>query len=204
MTISFPLSLPTSSSPLRIELSIQSNTAVRRSAWTLASQKQRNKGQLWVANITYPPLTRAQAEELAGFIMALDGPWGTFTLGDPLGVIARGNAGGNPKVNGANQTGGSLVTDGWDASQTGILKAGDYIQIGTRLHKLKADANSDGSGNATLDIWPDLRSPAPADNDTIITQGAKGLFQLADNTNPLISAGIERVYDFSIAAIEAW
>ena len=52
----------------------------------------------------------------------------------------------------------SLITDGWTPSQTGILLTGDYIQLGTglasRLHKVLADVNSDGGGNATFDIWP--------------------------------------------------
>ena len=31
----------------------------------------------------------------------------------------------------AHQTGAALITDGWTASQTGILKAGDWLQLGS-------------------------------------------------------------------------
>lgn len=38
-----------------------------------------------------------------------------------------GNHGGTPLVNGASQSGASIVTDGWSSGVTGILKAGDVI-----------------------------------------------------------------------------
>jgi hypothetical protein len=39
------------------------------------------------------------------------------------------------------------------------------------------DVNSDGAGNATLDLWPRLREP-PADNSAIVVASPKGLFHL--------------------------
>jgi hypothetical protein len=39
------------------------------------------------------------------------------------------------------------------------------------------DVNSDGSGNATLTVWPDLRS-APADNAAITVSNTKTTFRL--------------------------
>lgn len=81
-----------------------------------------------------------------------------------------GLLGGTPLVNGAGQTGTSLVTDGWTAS-TLILNRGDVIQLGTgatgvyavnpqsrastgRLQDfvVTADVTSDGSGNATIPL----------------------------------------------------
>jgi hypothetical protein len=87
-------------------------------------------------------------------------------------------------VKGASQTGSELITDGWTTSTTGILKAGDYIQIGggaaAKLHKVLDDVNSNSSGEATLTLWPDLRS-APSDNAAIVVSGAKGVFRLSTN-----------------------
>lgn len=105
---------------------------------------------------------------------------------------------GTPLINGAAQVGTatpqansmSMITDGWTASQTGILKAGDVFTIagvnainaGTRQNysylkqfTVLADANSDGSGNATFTIAPNIVvsgpyqnvSAAPADNAAI-------------------------------------
>lgn len=195
--------MPTNPAPSRVEFSYLTNVAIAESPFTFQSQKQVHPGKKLLATITLPPMKREQAQVWDGFFTSLNGPEGTFYLGDPKAETPLGNAGGTPKVNGANQAGGSLVTDGWDASITGILKSGDYIQVGNRLYKIKQDANSDGSGNATLDIFPDIRSPAPADNDTIITQACVGIFQLLENHVPLWSYGNELVYEIAFQAVEA-
>lgn len=79
-----------------------------------------------------------------------------------------------PGTNGAGAT--SVVTDGWTASQTGIVKAGDLLRFGTenRHYRVTADANSNGSGQATISI-----TPALANN-------------IADNT--AITASLDRFY----------
>lgn len=97
---------------------------------------------------------------------------------------------GTPLVNGASQTGDSLVTDGWSNSITGLLKKGDLIrisgvhsvnpinQISTGVEQtflVTADVNSDGSGNATIPISPSITvtgayatvASSPADNAAI-------------------------------------
>ena len=136
------------------------------------------------------------------FILALMGQKGTFLLGDPLAKIPRGLASGNPLVNGANQIGNTLITDGWTASISGILLAGDYIQINNRLYKVLQDVTSDGSGNATLEIWPRLAA-SPADNEYIVTYDCKGVFRLAENVTPIYEANEERFYSINFSAIEA-
>ena len=89
-----------------------------------------------------------------------------------------------PSVNGGSQTGDTLVIDGCSPNVTGFLLPGDYIQIGsasaTQLYKVLTQVNTDGSGGATLDIWPDLRS-SPADNATVVVANTKGRFRLKDN-----------------------
>ncbi len=69
-------------------------------------------------------------------------------MGDPVNTSPRGAATGTPLVKGASQTGNTLTTDGWTTGVTGILKAGDWIQLGTgstsTLHKLQQAADSDG------------------------------------------------------------
>ena len=110
---------------------------------------------------------------------------GTFLLGDPLGATPRGSAGGTPRVNGASQTGDSISIDGCTASQTGWLKAGDYIQLGSgagsSLHKVLQDVSSNGAGQATIDVWPSIRT-APADNSTVVVSAGKGVFRLATSS----------------------
>jgi hypothetical protein len=166
---------------MRVRLVANDVVGVSQSPFTAVQQVYRYSGQFWEADITLPPMKRADAEYWISFLLKLNGPYGTFLMGDPNGATARGVATGTPLVNGAGQTGNELVTDGWTTSTTGILKAGDYIQLGTgatsRLYKVLDDVNSDGSGNATLTVWPDLRS-APADNAAITVSNTKTTFRL--------------------------
>jgi hypothetical protein len=179
--ISYPISLPTQSAIAKIRLSANEIVGISQSPFTAAQQVYKYPGQFWEADVTLPPMKRADAEYWVAFLLKLNGPFGTFLLGDPLGATARGVATGTPVVNGGTQTGNELVTDGWTADQTGILKAGDYIQLGSgataQLYKILDDVNSDGSGNATFTIWPSLRS-SPADNATIVVSSPKGVFRL--------------------------
>lgn len=106
-----------------------------------------------------------------------------------------GAYGGTPVVNGANQTGSSLVTNGWSDSITGLLNVGDVFTLAgvysvnpqSRLSTQKlmqfiatATANSDGSGNATIQINPPINptgayqnvTNSPANSATISVMGA--------------------------------
>jgi hypothetical protein len=205
MTISYPLALPTHTGFTQIELRAINAVAYSRSPFTFSGQAFAYPGQMWTADVTLPPMKRADAEQWVAWLISLRGQLGTFLLGDPNGATARGAATGTPLVNGASQTGGSLVIDGAATSVTGWLKAGDYIQLGTngssRLHKVLTDANSNGSGNVTLDIWPHIRI-APADNATVAVSSAKGLFRLASNEQAW-SVNEAAIYGIAFGAMEA-
>lgn len=184
MAISYPLALPTTTGIAKIRISANNVVGVSQSPFTSKQQVYKFSGQFWEAEISLPPMKRADAEYWISFLLKLNGSYGTFLLGDPNGATARGVATGAPLVKGASQTGSELITDGWTTSTTGILKAGDYIQLGSgsaaKLHKVLDDVDSNSSGEATLTLWPDLRS-APSDNAAIIVSGAKGLFRLSTN-----------------------
>ena len=134
-------------------------------------------------------MNRYNADAWQSFILEARGGVNAFMLGDPKAVLPKGVASGTPVVAGAGQTGYSLVTRGWSPNITSILRIGDYIQVGYRLYKVLNAANSDGSGNATLSIWPNLRDQ-PADGTTIITRGCKGLFRLSKTTGNKFSINV--------------
>ena len=184
MAITYPLSLPSVTDYASARMTARSVVGVSQSPFTGAQQVQKHQGQWWEFDARLVPMSRASAETWIAFLLSLNGMQGTFLLGDPLGTTARGVGSGTPLVNGASQTGNSLITDGWTASQTGILKAGDYFQLGTgsssKLYKVLNDANSDGSGNATFDIFPEINT-AVADDTAITVSSAKGLFRLTSN-----------------------
>ncbi len=69
-----------------------------------------------------------------------------------------------------------------------------------RLHQIVQDVDSDGSGNATLDIWPRLRV-SPADNDPIVVAGCQGVFRLASNQMP-VNIDEAKFHESSFTALE--
>jgi hypothetical protein len=117
-----------------------------------------------------------------------------FSMSQSIPVHTVGAYVGTPLVNGAGQSGASLVTDGWTGSVTGLLKKGDVFTIDgvyavnpltrqstTKLRQfvVTADVNS-SAGAATLAIYPAMVASGadqnvtalPADNAPITVLGA--------------------------------
>lgn len=79
-------------------------------------------------------------------------------------------------VNGGSQTGENLDTTGWPTGTSGVARAGDVIKIGglNLLYRVVLDADSDGSGDATLRINPNIfDGDSPANGASITTTGCK-------------------------------
>jgi len=206
MPESYPLNLPTAAGISRVVFSAESVVGVTESPFSFNQQIFRHAGQRWLAQITLPPLTQDQGEEWASFLLRLRGRFGTFLLGDPASETARGSAGqapGTPVLDAAN--GDSIDITGAPASATGYLKAGDYIQIGSaanaRLYKVLEQVNTNGSGAATLNIWPAFRENA-ALGSSIIVNNARGLFRLSSNQTDWV-INTARTYGVTFAAEEA-
>lgn len=200
MTITYPLTLPSGFDS--IQIAAQNIQGRNSNIYTLKEQIYSHSGDRWLFDVTYPRQAKTQAKAIMAFLLSLKGGIGTFIAGDPYHTTPLGIGTGTPVISGAGQTGFSLVTAGWTAGQTGILKAGDYIQIGTyNLHVVLKDANSDGSGNATFDIWPRIRT-SPANGSAIVISSPKCLFRLADS-NTGWTVDKEGLYDFALSAVEA-
>lgn len=189
MAITYPLDTPTSIGISNIVLGSQNAVATTESPFTYDRQSVALGGERWSATVTIPQVHRDLAEPWVVFLLSLKGSLGTFLLGDPNCVQAQGSASttpGTPVVNGADQTGSSLDISGLPISTTGYLLPGDYIQLGSAstatLHKVLQQVDSDGSGNATVELWPSIKT-APVDASNVIVEDAKGLFRLSSNAS---------------------
>ncbi len=73
---------------------------------------------------------------------------------------------GMPRINGAGQAGQALILDGFSAGYT--VSDGQFFSVVTGgqrfLYVATGDVFADGSGVATVSVWPPLRR-SPADND---------------------------------------
>lgn len=207
MAISYPLTFPTQTGIASVNLHAINSVAISQSPFTYKQQVVAHTGQRWEAEITLPPMQRADAEVWVAFLLSLKGMRGTFLMGDPNCATARGSAStaaGTPVVNGASQTGDSLTVDGLPVSATGYLLAGDYIQLGggssATLHKVLTNVDSNAAGQATLDLWPHIRT-APADDSAIVVANAVGNFRLSTNQSDW-SINNASFYGITFPAIE--
>ena len=158
---------PTSPAFQSLAVSSFQSTFVSRS---ISGRRQARQigGQYWIIRASFPPMTRAQFAPIHAFVMAQRGRYESFTLTPPVISTGLGSPAGTPLVNGADQTGRSVVTDGWNNAIT-IFKAGDYLKFANhdKVYTVTADATSSGAGAATISIEPALiTSPA---NDSAIT-----------------------------------
>lgn len=198
MAISYPLSLPTHTGIASIELRAVNTVAYSRSPFTLKGQAHAYAGEAWEADISLPPMKRADAEQWIAFLMSLRGQFGTFFLNDPSATSVRGTAT-SATITGSvgDRTVDCTVTSG------DTLKAGDYFSLGTgastRLYKVLEDFTGTGAA-ADLEIWPALRDAASS--ATADLTSASGTFRLASNQQSW-SVNEASIYGITFGAFEA-
>lgn len=150
--------------------------------WSLAT----GLSSLYVQSVAEPALKGFLAK-IANFEIYLDQNVQAHTVGNYTGT---------PLVNGANQTGANLVTNGWGASIAATLNVGDVFTIAgvyavnpksrqstgaLQDFVVTGTVNSDGSGNATIPIYPAITttgayqtvSGSPASGAAITVMGTK-------------------------------
>jgi hypothetical protein len=148
--------------------------------WSLANALT----SLFVKSVAEPALKGFLAN-IANFEIYMDQNIQSQTVGAYAGA---------GQVNGASQTGSSIVTNGWTASITGLLNIGDVITFASVFavnpksrqstaalmnFVVTATANSDSSGNATIQISPALTTTgayqnvnvSPASGATVTVKG---------------------------------
>ena len=203
-TPSYPLTLPTITGIKQQTFGLQRAVSVTMSPFTYQEQVYQHEGERWSGLYTLPPMLKNHAAIWLSFLMKLRGRRGTFKAGDQDRKTIQGATVGTVLVNGAGQTGNSINVDGVGATVTGAFKAGDYITIQDRLYMVTDDANSNGSGEATLYIEPALRSGilAIADDATVLYTNTTALMRLDSNEQNWDTDHISK-YGISFAFSEA-
>lgn len=187
MAITFPRTWPTGITPSKCTFGPVAFVSESMSQFSGESQVQEWSGALWRADFAFPRLRRSVGAAFLAFITSLRGKRGTFLIPMFGHTTARGSRLGTPLVDGASQAGATLASKGWTPSESGVLLAGDFINLGsgssTRLHQVLADVNADAAGKASIEIWPDLRE-SPSDAAAIATSGLVCHMALTENYNP--------------------
>jgi hypothetical protein len=186
-------------------------------------------GARWRCTLVFPPLKEDNSRLLQAFLARASDLANRFELPD-FSAKLLGTGGGTPVVRGANQTGRSILTEGWPAG-TAILKAGDMVQLGTnRLHIVTADVTSspggivydedgnalltedsppaeilvDGEGRASIPIEPALQS-SPINGQQVQTGlNAKAVFMLDSGYSAASTPGIFTGISIEVVQDLAW
>tara|TARA_R110000765_G_scaffold344723_1_gene435008 strand:- start:348 stop:974 length:627 start_codon:yes stop_codon:yes gene_type:complete len=107
------------------------------------------------------------------------------------GMPANGTGGGTPLVVGATEAGTSIATDGWPASTSDNMRAGDVFTIAglNQLFRATADVDSNGSGAATIGINPPILVGASPANNAALTIGGATIRAYIADYSPMPEAG---------------
>lgn len=87
-----------------------------------------------------------------------------------VGLTLLGSAGGTPLIDGADQTGSDIVTDGWPTSTNYVLRGGDFVTFAgiDQVYMIRADEHSDSGGHLSLTVLPLVfEGGEPAENAAV-------------------------------------
>jgi hypothetical protein len=189
MAISYPLTPP--AALVASKLMITGVSSIRRnvSPYTMQQQQYNWTGQGWIGMVECPPMVRADAEAVIGFLLSAQR--GTFYFQDYANPNPRGNVTGTLTVASATANNTMLGISG----ATGTFAVGDWIEISTSLYKV-IQVNSSSS----VDVFPLLRSSYSA-GTSIVKTNAKGVFRLSEASTQW-SIELANIYGISFSVME--
>ena len=196
------LAMPATPGPRTVEWTADDVVADVTNPYTLKQQIQNWQAGLLGATVTLPPMQRALAAPWIAFLTQTQGQNAVFYFGDGLGGMAQGTAEGLGVIQGIFQGPYSLTTSGWDVNQFGLLLPGDWLQVGYQLFMCLDQVNSDGAGNASFAVWPQVRVQ-PASGTPVVTTNPQGLFRMKANRRTWNESYL-RTYGLSFQIREAF
>ena len=152
---------------------------------TLSGKKQVRQigSQYFSFTVQMPPMKQENAQAYFAFLLKQKGSVENFTIAAPLDNLGAGKGESDILVNGSHSLAdGSIALDGFAASQTGALKAGDLIKFAnhTKVYMVQSDIDSDGSGALTVLISPSLVATL-ADNEAVTVNKPQFTVYLQNN-----------------------
>ena len=128
---------------------------------TLSGKKQVRQigSQYFSFTVQMPPMQQEKSQEVFAFLQKQKGSFEDFTITAPLDNLGAGKSETDILVAGTHTAGdASIALDGFTASQTGALKAGDLIKFAnhSKVYMIQSDINADSSGALTVLISPNL------------------------------------------------
>ena len=138
---------------------------------TLSGKKQVRQigSQYFSFTVQMPPMQQEKSQEVFAFLQKQKGSFEDFTIAAPLDNLGAGRSETDILVAGTHTAGdASIALDGFTASQTGALKAGDLIKFAnhSKVYMVQSDIDANSSGALTVLISPNLVT-ALTDNNAV-------------------------------------
>jgi len=143
-----------------IELRAKSVVGVSRSPFTGHSQIYRWPGQWWEGTVTLPPMHWHRAKKWAAWVLALNGPEGTFRMRLDESFPRSGTAGHGWHVAPSMQVGDTWLPLTPTSGGTGVAAQGDFLYIsgsGSHLHRVLSVETNDNGDMTGVHVFPRLR-----------------------------------------------
>lgn len=197
MAIEFPRDLPVIFKVTTGMINLAPNQAIFKSLFTGKTQTQNHdagRSDRWEGLYVTPVNSPADIATVDAFLTSLNGTENTFKAFHPdrtravnfvegdwsfdsdeitfdslLDTFDAEDFPGSALVNGASQTERSINTDNWNFLSQTVLVAGDMFQIEDQLYRALEDVVTNGSGEATINFRPPIRT-SPSDNATVVTK----------------------------------
>ena len=195
----YPLTMPTAPDVQVMGMGLESATLEGRSKQTGKTQASIQPYALWEIDLEFPKMSREEAGPWVSFFAQLRGKGGSFTFPIPgTSVPLSGYTGAVGAVNGASQTGYSLITDGWTGSQR-ILNQGDPFTVNGELKIVRTNVDC-VAGAATIDFDPPLRNSP--DNDAALTINNPTVILASTKDTPKWKVGHPVLTKFQMKCLE--
>lgn len=194
------LEYPFSFEPDQAEWALVTNSQTFRSPLSGAIQTVSLPGAFWTLKISLQFMEPDEIADFFAFLAELDGQAGRFHFG-PRWLSKRGLVVPSPNVtiDGVDQEGIDLNVNTGDLNKINAFRKGDYIHydspFGRELKIITQDADTDGTGKATLRIRPLIRK-SPADTAIVEIDSPLAVMKLMDDrqasmlmNSPVIGSG---------------
>ena len=167
---------------------------------TLSGKKQVRQigAQYFSFTVAMPPLQQEKSQEIFAFLQKQKGSFEDFTIVAPLDNLGAGKSETDIQVVGAHTSGdASIALDGFTASQTGALKAGDLIKFSghSKVYMVQSDIDSDVSGALTVLISPNLVTSLA--NNEAVTVNKPSFTVYLENNEIMYSTDASGFYSIS-------
>lgn len=149
--------------PQKVRLRSLDETQVASSQGGITHKNRIGFMHRWGIDLTTPKLNYAKVMHLYSFVCSMGGRFGTCVFQNPHPPIGKGIANAFVRTS-AEQGVKSVPLYAMNNSVVGALMPGDWVQFAnhTKAYMVTAVLNTNGLGQGTVEITPNLRKAIPA------------------------------------------